>query len=65
VSELERLLVVQDHDLSLDRLRHRRETLPARTDLAMAGAGIAALAPGLADARARRDAVARDASTTR
>ena len=61
MSELERLLVVQDHDLSLDRLRHRRETLPARTDLATARAGIAALAPGLADARARRDAVARDA----
>ena len=28
--ELERLLVVQEHDLALDRLRHRRASLPER-----------------------------------
>ena len=31
--ELERLLVVQEHDLALDRLRHRRATLPERAEL--------------------------------
>ena len=31
--ELERLLVVQEHDLALDRLRHRRESLPERAEL--------------------------------
>jgi predicted nucleic acid-binding Zn-ribbon protein len=31
--QLERLLVVQDHDLALDRLRHRRASLPQRAEL--------------------------------
>ena len=31
--ELEGLLVVQEHDTALDRLRHRRETLPERAQL--------------------------------
>ena len=30
---LEALLVVQEHDIALDRLRHRRETLPERAEL--------------------------------
>lgn len=61
MSELERLLVVQEHDLALDRLRHQRATLPARARLEAAHAAIAAGAPGLAEVRDRRDAVARDA----
>jgi predicted nucleic acid-binding Zn-ribbon protein len=33
LAELEALLVVQEHDTALDRLRHRRETLPERAQL--------------------------------
>ena len=61
MTDLELLLIVQEHDLALDRLRHRRATLPARDTLAAAEAAIATLAPGLAEVRARRDEVARDA----
>jgi predicted nucleic acid-binding Zn-ribbon protein len=61
VTDLELLLIVQEHDLALDRLRHRRATLPVREVLAAAEAAISALAPGLADVRGRRDEVARDA----
>lgn len=34
LEELEALLLVQERDTILDQLRHRRETLPARADLA-------------------------------
>ena len=61
MTDLELLLIVQEHDLALDRLRHRRATLPAREVLAAAEAAIAALEPGLRDVRGRRDEVARDA----
>lgn len=61
MTDLELLLIVQEHDLALDRLRHRRATLPARNALAASEAAIAALAPGLAEVRGRRDEVARDA----
>lgn len=37
------LLEVQEHDLALDRLRHRRRTLPERTVIAGAETAIAAL----------------------
>jgi predicted nucleic acid-binding Zn-ribbon protein len=33
LEELERLLTVQEHDTALDRLRHRRATLPERAEL--------------------------------
>jgi predicted nucleic acid-binding Zn-ribbon protein len=33
LDELERLLALQAHDTALDRLRHRRETLPERAQL--------------------------------
>jgi predicted nucleic acid-binding Zn-ribbon protein len=33
LDELERLLTVQSHDTALDRLRHRRTTLPERAEL--------------------------------
>lgn len=61
MTDLELLLIVQEHDLALDRLRHRRAHLPARVTLADAEAALAALAPGLTEVRARRDEVARDA----
>ena len=34
--ELEALLLVQEHDIALDRLRHRREALPERAELGRA-----------------------------
>lgn len=34
MADLHRLLDVQDRDLTLDQLRHRRDTLPARAELA-------------------------------
>jgi hypothetical protein len=55
--ELERLLVVQEHDLALDRLRHRRETLPERAQLAERRREVTALDAALADLGGRRDAV--------
>lgn len=61
MTDLELLLNVQEHDLALDRLRHRRATLPARDALVAAEAALAALAPGLAEVRGRRDEVARNA----
>src|SRR4051794_37855324 len=37
ISELEGLLLVQASDIKLDQLRHRRATLPERTELETAG----------------------------
>lgn len=59
-NDLESLLVVQEHDLALDRARHERATLPARTELATAGEAVARQTTAVADARARRDAVLAD-----
>ena len=57
-ARFERLLAVQDHDTAADRLRHRRETLPERADLA-------ALTERAGDLRTRiTDAEARLASAT-
>lgn len=61
MTDLDHLVVVQEHDSALDRLRRQRATLPARADLHAAEAGIAAIAPGLSDLRNQRDVVARDA----
>jgi predicted nucleic acid-binding Zn-ribbon protein len=55
--ELERLLVVQEHDLALDRLQHRRDTLPARAELEQAGRVIAMLSAQLQTVTAERDTV--------
>ena len=60
MSSLEQLLVVQDHDLAAEGLRHRRAVLPERDVLARAQSAGAALEPQLADARTRRDEIARD-----
>jgi predicted nucleic acid-binding Zn-ribbon protein len=57
--ELEKLLEVQEHDIALDQLRHRRATLPARDELTAVEAKLAELATTLVDAQQRRDAVAR------
>ena len=53
------LLAVQDHDTAVDRLRHRRDTLPERASLASVQDRIAALDAGFAEAAARRDEVRR------
>ncbi len=57
---LDTLLAVQERDTAIDRLRHRRDTLPERAALAEADARLRELTPLLADARARRDDVARE-----
>jgi uncharacterized protein len=55
--QLEQLLVIQEHDLALDRLRHRRETLPERAELAAVQGELAALAAQVAELTTERDAV--------
>jgi len=56
---LEDLLVVQEHDSAVDRLRHRRESLPEAARLAEVEQAIAAIDASLTDAGGRRDEVAR------
>jgi predicted nucleic acid-binding Zn-ribbon protein len=60
VSTLETLLALQDRDMTLDRLSHRRAALPERATVAHAESQLAALTPRLLDARARRDEVSRE-----
>ena len=60
VLPLDALLLLQERDTTLDRLRHRRETLPERAAVAAGEARIAQLAPTLDEVRARRDDVARE-----
>jgi uncharacterized protein len=55
--ELEHLLGVQAHDLALDRLRHRRETLPERTALDAARRRLVVVGSDLAELTTRRDTV--------
>jgi uncharacterized protein len=55
--ELEHLLGVQAHDLALDRLRHRRETLPERTALDAARRRLVVVGGDLAELTTRRDTV--------
>lgn len=57
VTSLESLLQLQERDLALDRLRHRRETLPERAALTAAEAQVAALQAERARAVAARDEV--------
>lgn len=59
MSVLEQLLVVQEHDSAVDRLRHRRATLPERAELATLEDELAALERGMAEVRSQRDEVAR------
>jgi predicted nucleic acid-binding Zn-ribbon protein len=55
--ELERLLVVQEHDLALDRLRHRRETLTERSELETRNVEAARTDAARAELAQRRDGV--------
>ncbi|MGI9022811.1 MAG: zinc ribbon domain-containing protein [Acidimicrobiales bacterium] len=50
--------MVQEHDTAVDRLRHRRETLPEIAELADVETATVANEAALADASARRDEVA-------
>jgi predicted nucleic acid-binding Zn-ribbon protein len=60
MTSLDQLLVVQDHDTTLDQLRHRRATLPEREVVERAEALLRQLEGPLTDIRARHDLVARD-----
>lgn len=55
--ELEALLVVQEHDTARDRLRHRRASLPERTELETAATQLRATEAQATDVRAERDRV--------
>lgn len=59
-SQLDGLLVLQEHDVALDRLRHRRATLPERDVLARGVADLQALVALIDETRAQRDEVARE-----
>jgi predicted nucleic acid-binding Zn-ribbon protein len=57
VSAFDGLLRVQEHDTAIDRLRHRRATLPELAELSRIDDELAALERELADVRRRRDDV--------
>jgi predicted nucleic acid-binding Zn-ribbon protein len=57
LEELEALLVVQEHDLALDRLRHQHATLPERAELDACTRELAVRTRERADVQARRDVV--------
>ena len=57
LEELEALLVVQQHDLALDRLRHQHATLPERAELEACTRELAARTSERADVQSRRDVV--------
>lgn len=59
-SALETLLVVQQHDVVLDQLQHRRDTLPERASLAAILAEAATVAARTQEVTEERDALARD-----
>jgi len=58
--ELEKLLLVQEHDTARDRLRHRRASLPERAELEASTTRLRALQGEIAAVRTRRDAVLAD-----
>lgn len=60
MAALEDLLTLQGHDTTADRLRHRRATLPERTEMAERAAALAALQGTLVEAVGRRDEVLRE-----
>ena len=57
---LEALLVVQDHDVALDRLRHRRDALPERAALAAVLADATTVAVRTQAVTGDRDTLARE-----
>lgn len=58
MTTLEPLLALQEHDLALDRLRHRRATLAERTAVASAESRIAELSVATDALRGERDEIA-------
>jgi hypothetical protein len=60
VSALEPLLTLQEHDLALDRIRHRLEALPERAQVEAAEQRIAELRGTVDAVRTQRDDVARE-----
>src|SRR3954454_14848936 len=59
MSELEQLLVVQEHDIAIDRLRHRRDTLPERARLGEVEDTLVDLQMRLTEVEERRGVVVR------
>jgi predicted nucleic acid-binding Zn-ribbon protein len=59
VTDLEPLLVLQEHDLAIDRLRHDRATIPERDRLVGVSSQLAELATTRADKTLERDEIAR------
>jgi predicted nucleic acid-binding Zn-ribbon protein len=57
---LDTLLELQDRDIAIDRLRHRRDTIPERAALDAVRTELAAVEKQLSDATDRRDEVARE-----
>ena len=57
---LESLLVLQERDLALDRLQHRRDTLAERDAIARGDVQAASIATRLQAVRSRRDELARE-----
>jgi uncharacterized protein len=57
---LDTLLELQDRDIAIDRLRHRRDTLPERAALESVRAELNEGGARLAEATARREGVARE-----
>ncbi len=55
--ELEKLLLVQEHDTARDRLRHRHASLPERAELEASTTRMRALEGEIAAVRTRRDAI--------
>ncbi len=60
MSVYHQLLRVQEHDTAVDRLRHRRATLPELAELAAVEKSLAAVESALSDASARLGVVARE-----
>ena len=59
MSVFDDLLVVQEHDTTIDQLRHRRASLPELADLARVESDLADLERSMAGVTAERDDVAR------
>jgi uncharacterized protein len=62
MTELDALVDLQEHDLALDRFRHRLATLPERDEVATAEATIAKLDARATEVRSARDVAAAEES---
>lgn len=60
VTSLDPLLALQERDLALDRLRHRRESLSERTVVTTADARVVELEAALGEVRAGREVTAKE-----